>query len=89
MIGTSGTKMDPDLGDSWARYYAFEVQFGTAEQQKAVKDRCIKAEPKHGLIWQSIVKDMANVGKSVGGALELVAEAVRTAKEATMLPSAS
>ena len=81
--------LDPDLGDSWARYYAFEVQFGTAEQQKAVKDRCIKAEPKHGLVWQSIVKDMTNVGKSVGDALELVAEAVRTAKEATKLPSAS
>jgi pre-mRNA-processing factor 6 len=72
--------LDPDLGDSWARYYAFELECGTAELQKAVKDRCIKAEPKHGLLWQSIVKDMAHAGKSVGEGLELVAEALRNEK---------
>jgi pre-mRNA-processing factor 6 len=75
--------LDPDLGDSWARYYAFELEFGTVEQQNALKERCVKAEPKHGLVWQSIVKDMANVGKSVGEGLELVAEELRKAKPAT------
>lgn len=74
--------LDPDLGDSWARYYAFELDFGTAEQQKALKDRCVKAEPKHGLIWQPIAKDMANVGKSVGECLELVAVAIGEKKAA-------
>lgn len=75
--------LDPDIGDSWARYYAFELEFGTPEQQKAVKERCIKAEPKHGLIWQSIVKDMANRNKSVGEGLELVADAIRNEKTQT------
>lgn len=76
--------LDPDIGDSWARYYAFELDFGTTEQQKAVKERCIKAEPKHGLIWQSIVKDMANRNKSVGEGLELVADAIRSEKTQTL-----
>ena len=28
--------LDPDLGDAWANYYAFELQHGTEEQQKEV-----------------------------------------------------
>jgi pre-mRNA-processing factor 6 len=68
--------LNPDLGDSWARYYAFELDHGSVEQQIAVKDRCIKAEPKHGELWQRIAKDMANLHKSVGECLELVASEV-------------
>jgi len=74
--------LDPDLGDSWARQYAFEMECGTEEQQRAVKDRCVKAEPKHGLVWPSIIKDMANVGKTVGKGLELVAAVFRSEKVA-------
>ncbi len=72
--------LDPDIGDSWARYYAFELEFGTPEQQVAVKERCMKAEPKHGATWQPIVKEMANRNKSIGEGLELVAEAIRNEK---------
>ena len=28
--------LDPDLGDAWGNYYAFELQHGTEEQQKEV-----------------------------------------------------
>ena len=28
--------LDPDLGDAWGNYYAFEVQHGTPEQQEEV-----------------------------------------------------
>jgi pre-mRNA-processing factor 6 len=77
-----GVLLNQDLGDSWARLYAFEIENGTEEQQKAVKERCIKAEPKHGEIWQRVSKDMANRHKSVGECLELVAAEVRKNRKA-------
>ncbi|KAL3915671.1 MAG: hypothetical protein SGILL_005537 [Bacillariaceae sp.] len=77
-----GVLLNPDFGDSWARYYAFELENGKDEQQKAVKERCEKAEPKHGEIWQRVVKDMANRHKSVGDCLELVATEMKQAKKA-------
>lgn len=69
--------LDPDLGDCWARYYAFELEFGTVEQQNAVKERCIRAEPKHGELWQSIMKDMSNRKKTIAEGLEMAAKAIR------------
>lgn len=68
--------LDPDLGDSWAKYYAFELERGTVEQQQKVKERCISAEPKHGEIWSRTMKDMANIRKTVGEGIELVARNV-------------
>ena len=29
--------LDPDLGDAWGNYYAFELQHGTEEQQKEAR----------------------------------------------------
>jgi pre-mRNA-processing factor 6 len=74
--------LDPDLGDSWAKYYAFERQHGTSQQQLAVKERCARAEPNHGELWQATTKDMANRHKTVEEGLELVVIelAVRKAK---------
>jgi len=69
--------LDPDNGDSWTRYYAFEKRVGTTEQQSSVKDRCIAAEPKHGEIWTSVTKHMSNRGKSVGECLELAAQKLK------------
>ncbi|KAG7369382.1 PRP1 splicing factor-like protein [Nitzschia inconspicua] len=65
--------LDQDWGDSWVRYYAFELEHGTSEQQQAVKDRCVKVEPKHGELWPTVVKDMAHRHKSIGECLELAA----------------
>ena len=66
--------LNPDLGDSWAKYYAFEMKQGTVEQKQKVKTRCIAAEPKHGEIWCSVMKDMKNQRKTIEEGLELVAQ---------------
>jgi pre-mRNA-processing factor 6 len=65
--------LDPDLGDSWAKFYAFELESGTKEQQQAVKDRCVVVEPHHGEVWASVTKSISNRGKSVAEGLELTA----------------
>lgn len=69
--------LDSDLGDTWARYYAFELKSGTKEQQEEVKKRCIKVEPKHGEVWTSIMKDMLNRRKTIADGLALVAKAIQ------------
>ena len=63
--------MNPDIGDSWARYYAFELTHGTKQQAATIKERCIRAEPKHGEVWQSVMKDMANRPKTTADGLEI------------------
>lgn len=50
-------KADPDFGDGWAWWYKFEVQHGTEESRTVVLERCKKAEPKHGEMWQVVAKD--------------------------------
>lgn len=69
--------LDTDIGDSWVNYYKFELQFGTKQQQQSIKERCIKAEPKHGELWQSIRKDMKNKRISVEATLELAIQELR------------
>ncbi|KAL7435649.1 hypothetical protein ACHAXM_004863 [Skeletonema potamos] len=66
--------LDPDMGDSWAKLYAFELDAGTKETQDKVKERCIAAEPTHGELWCKIVKAMPNRGKTVAENLESVAQ---------------
>ena len=68
--------LNPDIGDSWGRFYAFELAYGTVEQQDDVKSRCIRADPKHGVMWCSISKDMDNRKKSVEDILKLVAQQI-------------
>jgi len=70
--------LDPDLGDTWAKFYVFESNHGTKQQKEAVTERCIKAEPKHGELWQSIMKETSNRHKSVAEGLELVASEIRS-----------
>ena len=74
--------LNPDLGDTWARYYAFELHAGTKEQQDKVKERCVAAEPKHGELWTSVMKDTANRNKSVADGLEMVAKMITSQKSA-------
>uniref|UniRef100_A0A7S0UWL8 Suppressor of forked domain-containing protein n=1 Tax=Polytomella parva TaxID=51329 RepID=A0A7S0UWL8_9CHLO len=52
--------LDSDLGDIWAMYYKFEMQYGTPEQQQAVMEKFKKADPKHGERWCRVVKDLNN-----------------------------
>jgi pre-mRNA-processing factor 6 len=69
--------LDPDQGDSWARYSQFELQFVSKERQQSIKERCVKAEPKHGELWQSVSKDVKNKRIGVDKALELTVEMLK------------
>jgi pre-mRNA-processing factor 6 len=69
--------LNPDLGDSWARYFAFELECGTPELQQDIRVRCVAAEPKHGELWCSIMKETSNRRKSVSEGLELVANQLK------------
>jgi pre-mRNA-processing factor 6 len=72
--------INPDLGDSWARYYCFELEAGDQERQEKVKERCKQADPKHGEIWTSVMKNMANRYKSIVEGLEIAAERILAQK---------
>ena len=50
--------LDPDLGDGWGNYYAFEKQHGTPEQQVDVLRRCLAADPHHGEEWCRVSKNI-------------------------------
>jgi len=65
--------LNPDLGDSWAKFYAFESEFGDEAKRKAILDRCVTADPKHGEIWTSIMKKRINRKKTTADGLQLVA----------------
>jgi pre-mRNA-processing factor 6 len=78
--------LNPDDGDSWARYYAFELSVDDVgngnddannNHRHDVKQRCVFASPKHGEIWTSISKEMSNRGKGVEAILELAAAKVQ------------
>jgi len=47
------------------------------EQREAVRTKCVAAEPHHSPMWQSIAKDVKNVGKSTKEILEMVADALK------------
>ncbi|EKV04839.1 MRNA splicing factor (Prp1/Zer1), putative [Penicillium digitatum] len=68
--------LDSDYGDGWAWYYKFLLQHGTEEKRSDVVSKCISMEPKHGEIWQSIVKDPANAYKTTEEILKLVANTI-------------
>jgi len=73
--------LNPDLGDSWAKYYAFELECGNEANKKLINDRCVASQPKHGELWCKIMKDMKNRQKSVSEGVELVARHILTQKE--------
>mmetsp|Transcript_38634 Transcript_38634/g.114846 ORF Transcript_38634/g.114846 Transcript_38634/m.114846 type:complete len:937 (+) Transcript_38634:36-2846(+) len=67
--------LDPDLGDAWGNYYAFELQHGTPEQQEEVLRRCVAADPHHGDEWTRVAKDdQSSLGWSAEQLLQKVAE---------------
>ncbi|KAA3678288.1 pre-mRNA-processing factor 6 [Paragonimus westermani] len=73
---TRTVKLEPDLGDAWAYFYKFEMQHGTEDQQKEVRQRSINAEPHHGEIWCRIAKAPRNWRLKSKDLLPLVAESV-------------
>lgn len=77
--------LNPDLGDSWAKYYAFELETGNEAKQKSIKERCIVAEPKHGEIWCSIMKDVQNRKKTIAEGLDLASQLILNNKHSELL----
>ncbi|KAF8958681.1 PRP1 splicing factor, N-terminal-domain-containing protein [Flammula alnicola] len=71
------TATDPDQGDVWAWWLKFERQHGNEEQREVVRTKCVAAEPHHSPMWQSIAKDVKNVGKLTREILEMVADALK------------
>ena len=54
--------LDPDYGDAWAYYYAFEVKASgpDAPETQSVLQKCVTAEPRHGELWCSVSKQTEN-----------------------------
>ena len=77
--------LDPDFGDAWGNYYAFELQHGTAEQQAEVLRRCVVADPKHGDEWTRVSKDVEHglAQLSCDAALKRVAANLALGKSAS------
>ncbi|GAA5881181.1 hypothetical protein JCM16303_004830 [Sporobolomyces ruberrimus] len=67
---------DSDYGDAWAWWWKFEKQHGTDAQKEDLLATCIAADPHHGLIWQAVAKDPANVNKDLKAILDLAADKV-------------
>lgn len=57
-------KLDPDYGDAWAAYFAFELEHGNEEKQEQVIKHCKQADPRHGEIWQATAKAVENWKKT-------------------------
>ncbi|KAL9962298.1 hypothetical protein ACROYT_G031386 [Oculina patagonica] len=70
-------KLDPDLGDSWACFYRFELQHGTEAQQEGVMQRCTMAEPHHGENWCAVSKAIPNWRLRTKDILPIVAKSLR------------
>jgi pre-mRNA-processing factor 6 len=74
--------LDPDYGDSWVRYYAFELETGKVEEQEKIMTRFLATEPKHGDLWTNVVKDMINRRKSLSDCLQIAAQNLLVNKRA-------
>merc|ERR1711941_229198 len=51
---------NPRLGDAWGAYLAFELEHGTAHEQREVIRKCVDAEPNQGIDWNRVVKRVGN-----------------------------
>ena len=81
--------MEPDLGDAWAYYYAFECACGeegvqgemapspTETPAGRILKRAIAAEPRHGEAWTAISKRVENHGLPLSDILRRVASTLR------------
>lgn len=52
--------LDPDNGDAFANFLAFEQIHGKEEDRKSVFKKCVTSEPRYGDLWQSVSKDPIN-----------------------------
>ncbi|SAM63062.1 probable pre-mRNA splicing factor prp1 [Ustilago bromivora] len=68
------TQADADNGDAWAMWYRFELEQGDQPSTMAVKEQVQTANPRHGMVWQSVAKDPRNKGLRTVQVLEKVAD---------------
>ncbi|KAK9471598.1 PRP1 splicing factor, N-terminal-domain-containing protein [Dipodascopsis tothii] len=72
-----GIKADADVGDSWAWFYKFLGQYGSADDRASLRDQFLVTDPKHGEVWARVRKDVRNFGKTRAELLELAAAELR------------
>ncbi|KAI8548554.1 hypothetical protein RHMOL_Rhmol07G0281200 [Rhododendron molle] len=68
--------LGPDMGDFWALFYKFEIQYGAEETRADILKRCIAADPKHGEKWQALSKAAENSHQPTEVILKKVAVAL-------------
>ncbi|XP_058213696.1 protein STABILIZED1-like [Rhododendron vialii] len=68
--------LGPDIGDFWALFYKFEIQYGTKETRADMLKRCIAADPKHGEKWQALSKAVENSHQPTEAVLKKVVVAL-------------
>ncbi|TKA22014.1 hypothetical protein B0A50_08529 [Salinomyces thailandicus] len=64
--------LDPDLGDTWAWWYKFSLQHGTAEKREELVAKCVLNEPRHGEVWAPVRKAPENAGMGIETVLKMV-----------------
>jgi len=78
---TRAMTASPKVGDHWACFYRFELQFGDADSQAAVVKGCVESEPNRGEYWTRIAKQPANLHEKVEALLKKVAVAMAQAEQ--------
>lgn len=64
--------LGPDIGDTWAWYVKFLQMHGTTDKRTDVVQKCVKCTPRHGEVWQPILKAPENTRKTTEEVLDLV-----------------
>ena len=75
--------LSPEFGDTWAVWYAFEKGpgGGGVDRMRDVAEKCVKAEPRYGDVWQRVSKSTVNRRKGVKERLLLAVEEVEREDE--------
>lgn len=68
--------IDPDAGDVWAAYYAFERKHGGEGEAERVMERCAEADPRHGEVWCATRKTVENWRDDARSTLEKTAQKI-------------
>ena len=75
MVWTCGEERRRErFGRLLGLWMAFEREYGEAERKEHLRKMCTEADPRHGYVWPSVRKDVANASKSVVEVLDLVAD---------------
>lgn len=68
--------INPNIGDNWARYYNFELKYGTVEQKENLINNCKVAAPHSGEVWNQISKDPDRPKMTIEAILKKVADKI-------------